>query len=133
MFKIAECEKHKDTKRRYFCKESSCWASICPICAEEEHKDHNVIDKIVLQSEIKAENENRVRECTQLSNTLKGILKEFDSFTNRLIRKQQKVSSEEKKLESNLANQIKQMGFNINRQKGHSIKKSSECYKKHRK
>ena len=127
MYKNTECERHPDNKKRLFCKEDSCWISICTYCAEENHKSHQVVDKVLLQAEIKAESERRKHECLLLSNTLKGVLKEIDFFAQKISKKQKKVASEEKKLESNIIKQIQQTCFDMDRQKNQLIKKANNA------
>lgn len=127
MYKVIECERHLDAKKRLFCKEDSCWVSLCKYCADENHKSHKIVDKFLMHNEIKAECERRIHECSLLSNTLKNVLKEFDSFTQRLIKKQQNVAKEEKKLESNLVKTIQKTSFNIDRQKDQLIKKAQNA------
>ena len=39
-----DCKVHPDQKLIKFCKEDTCWEKLCPQCAAESHRGHNVIE-----------------------------------------------------------------------------------------
>eukprot|EP00826_Nyctotherus_ovalis_P001299 TRINITY_DN10191_c0_g1_i9.p1 TRINITY_DN10191_c0_g1~~TRINITY_DN10191_c0_g1_i9.p1 ORF type:complete len:486 (+),score=89.87 TRINITY_DN10191_c0_g1_i9:73-1530(+) len=47
------CKKHAGQKQRKFCKSTECWTRVCPKCAGEEHKEHDVIEYSNLLQEAK--------------------------------------------------------------------------------
>ena len=91
---LLNCKIHPGLKVRKFCMNNQCWTKICPKCAIESHKCHNVIELKNLTEKAEIAKQNLIQSKHNGILSLKQITNEMNEFKIKL-----KEATTEKKIE----------------------------------
>lgn len=110
------CDMHQNEKKRKFCKETSCWERLCPLCVQERHSGHNVVDFNAVLAEVKAEKDRNTMSKGRVLTELKKALGYLDRMQKSVKDERTKVKDRERKLRIQVESQMKALGEAISLQ-----------------
>eukprot|EP00826_Nyctotherus_ovalis_P003561 TRINITY_DN10728_c0_g11_i1.p2 TRINITY_DN10728_c0_g11~~TRINITY_DN10728_c0_g11_i1.p2 ORF type:complete len:420 (-),score=107.51 TRINITY_DN10728_c0_g11_i1:2254-3513(-) len=110
------CDMHQNEKKKKFCRETSCWERLCPLCVQERHNGHNVVDFSTILAEVKAEKDKNTMSKGRALTELKKALGYLDRIQKNVKDERTKVKDRERKLRIQVESQMKALGEAISLQ-----------------
>eukprot|EP00826_Nyctotherus_ovalis_P018266 TRINITY_DN1544_c0_g1_i6.p1 TRINITY_DN1544_c0_g1~~TRINITY_DN1544_c0_g1_i6.p1 ORF type:complete len:323 (+),score=111.13 TRINITY_DN1544_c0_g1_i6:113-1081(+) len=100
------CKAHPTQVLHKFCKNADCWTLLCPKCAAEHHRNHNIVEYGILSYEARSAKEKLLQAKKGDLMSIKRLLDGIDGFKGQLNDTQEKRREEANKLKINVANRI---------------------------
>lgn len=100
------CKAHPTQVQHKFCKDADCWTPLCPKCAAEHHRSHNVVEFGILSYEARSAKEKLLQAKKGDLMSIKRLLDGIDAFRGQLNDTQEKRREEANKLKINVTNRI---------------------------
>jgi len=100
------CKSHPNQVLHKFCKNQECWLLVCPKCALEHHKNHNIVEYGILSFEARSAKEKLLQAKKGDLMSIKKLLDGIDAFKGQLNDTKEKRKEEAHKLKLNVSNKI---------------------------
>ncbi len=108
---------HDGAKKRKFCKDSGCWERLCPHCAQERHRGHNVVDFATVLGEVKTAKEKVALAKSVALGEYKDLALGMEHMQRRFGDRQNRICLDARKIELDIEGKIKSMSQAISRHK----------------
>jgi len=115
--KALSCQIHEHAKNRYFCKAPPCNKIICQFCAENEHKNHEIVELSELNSLISQYEIQRMGTKQEDLSKMEEFLLELSKIESRIGLKDERFLREEEKIRFNFEQAINSVKTMANEKK----------------
>eukprot|EP00826_Nyctotherus_ovalis_P009785 TRINITY_DN1258_c0_g2_i1.p1 TRINITY_DN1258_c0_g2~~TRINITY_DN1258_c0_g2_i1.p1 ORF type:complete len:580 (+),score=139.77 TRINITY_DN1258_c0_g2_i1:89-1828(+) len=103
---LPACKAHQNQRLTKFCKNTNCWSRICPKCAIESHKGHQVVEYTILSKEARNAKEKLLQARKGDLVSLKRILDTVNTLSTQLKEAEEQQKEDKKLAEAYLLSKI---------------------------